>query len=212
MFFLCACAAYKSPPMTQWDFILNGATYSEMTDTMKVAKRPVYLGAGGKLSNFQSNEYGRAPSPSDVNPNEMQFAINLERELYDSLLSPGVQTGRVGTDVVLLITRDTFMYSDAPEISDSGARILRRVADVLKKYNTTWVEITGYTDAMRDKAAAAALSLDMAKRVAVFFVGEKISPTRLFINGRGAARPIAAQDDNGRRMNRRIEIRISPVK
>jgi outer membrane protein OmpA-like peptidoglycan-associated protein len=82
----------------------------------------------------------------------------------------------------------------------------------MKKYDATFLEIAGYTDETRDAHAAAALSGDMASRVGVFLSQHGIIPQRLFIVGRGAARPIAAQDDIGRLTNRRVEIRISPVR
>ena len=65
---------------------------------------------------------------------------------------------------------------------------------------------------MQDKTAAQALSLDMAERVGVYFAQNRVSTSRMFIVGRGSARPIAAQDDMGRLMNRRVEIRISPAR
>ena len=52
----------------------------------------------------------------------------------------------------------------------------------------------------------------MAQRVGIFMATHDINPARMFIVGRGAARPIAAQDDTGRRMNRRVEIRLSPAR
>ena len=82
----------------------------------------------------------------------------------------------------------------------------------MKKYDATFVEIAGYTDATRDARAANALSGDMASRSAVYLTQHGIIPQRLFIVGRGAARPIAAQDDIGRLTNRRIEMRITPVR
>jgi outer membrane protein OmpA-like peptidoglycan-associated protein len=182
---------------------------------MKVAKRPVFLGAGGRVINNErtpAEAYGEEPKPSDINPSLFRYMSSLERELYNSLLKPGIQVQRVGTDVVLLLTRNSFMYSDAPEISDDGADTLRTVAEILKKYDATFIEIAGYTDAMADKSAAAALSIDMAERVAIFLAGDEINTARMFIAGRGAARPIAAQDDRGRMMNRRVEIKISPAR
>ena len=74
------------------------------------------------------------------------------------------------------------------------------------------MEIAGYTDAMRNQQAADALSLDMAQRVGVFLSQNGINTTRMFIVGRGAARPIAAQDDIGRLTNRRVEIRLVPAR
>ncbi|MCL2749093.1 MAG: OmpA family protein [Alphaproteobacteria bacterium] len=187
-----------------------------MTADAKVAKRPVFLGAGGKLISNQQlsvgNQYGAEPTPADINPAVFNYMVALEKELYDSLLKPGIQVQRVGTDVVLLLVRDAFMYIDAPEISADGEDTLKIIAKILKKYDATFIEIVGYTDAMRDKNAAQALSLDMAQRMAIFLAKHDVTPVRMFISGRGAARPIAAQDDAGRRMNRRVEIRLSPAR
>ena len=74
------------------------------------------------------------------------------------------------------------------------------------------MEIAGYTDSMSDKNAAHAFSFDMAGRVGVYFARHNISTSRMFIVGRGSARPIAAQDDIGRLMNRRVEIRLTPAR
>ena len=65
---------------------------------------------------------------------------------------------------------------------------------------------------MRDQHAAQALSLDMAERVAVYLARHGIKTSRMFIVGRGAARPIAGQDEMGRLTNRRVELRITPVR
>lgn len=214
---MCGCVSYQTPVRSEWSVILRGATFSEMTDTMKIAKRPVFIGGGGKIINKDAgpeniNQYGKEPAPTDISPAVLKYMSSLEDELYDSLLKPGIQVQRVGTDVVLLLTRDSFMYWDAPEISDDGEDTLKIVTKILKKYDATFMEISGYTDATMDKNAASALSLDMAQRVGIFMATHDINPARMFIVGRGAARPIAAQDDTGRRMNRRVEIRLSPAR
>ena len=82
----------------------------------------------------------------------------------------------------------------------------------MNKYNATFMEIAGYTDSMQNQTAAHALSLDMAERIAVYLAQHKVSTYRMFITGRGSARPIAAQDDMGRLTNRRIEIKLSPTR
>jgi outer membrane protein OmpA-like peptidoglycan-associated protein len=113
---------------------------------------------------------------------------------------------------VIIMVRDALMSQDIADISSDGADTLNTIARILNKYDATFLEIAGYTDATRDKHAAAALSGDMAMRTAVFFSQHHIIPQRMFVVGRGAARPIAAQDDIGRLTNRRIEIRVSPVR
>jgi len=137
---------------------------------------------------------------------------DLESSLYDALRKPGISVQRAGTDVVIILVRDAIMSVDVPDISSDGADTLKTIAKILNKYDATFIEIAGYTDATRNKNAAAALSQDMAMRTAVFFSQHRIIPQRMFIVGRGAARPIAAQDDIGRLTNRRVEIRISPVR
>ena len=185
-----------------------------MTETSRTAKRPVYLGAGGRtiadIKHNNSLEYG------DKVANDTALAVaymsDLESALYDALRKPGISVQRAGTDVVIILVRDAIMELDAPDISRDGANTLRTVAKILNKYDATFIEIAGYTDAMRDKRAASSLSFDMAMRTGVFFSQHNIMTQRMFIVGRGAARPIAAQDDVGRLTNRRIEIRISPVR
>ena len=46
---LTGCATYSSPDRATWQTYLNGASFTDMTEMSRVAKRPVYLGAGGKL-------------------------------------------------------------------------------------------------------------------------------------------------------------------
>ena len=46
---MCACTPYSSPSRQTWPAYLSGASFTDMTEMSRVAKRPVYLGAGGKL-------------------------------------------------------------------------------------------------------------------------------------------------------------------
>lgn len=217
IFSLCilgGCMGYVSPQRASWPQYLRGASFTDMTEMSRVAKRPVLLGAGGKLVTAQnapaSIEYGdKATNDNMVSVNYM---ANLEYALYDALRKPGISVQRAGTDVVVILVRDAIMELDAPEISSTGDDTLNTIAKILKKYDATFIEIAGYTDAMRDARAAQALSLDMAQRTSVYLARHGIITARMFIVGRGAARPIAAQDDIGRLTNRRVEIRISPAR
>ena len=185
-----------------------------MTETSRTAKRPVYLGAGGQtISHVAQNkkmEYG--DKAANDNAVAVAYMSDLEFELYDALRKPGISVQRAGTDVVVILVRDAIMELNVADISDDGADTLNTISKILKKYDATFLEIAGYTDATRDTHAASALSSDMAMRTAVFFSQHHIIPQRMFIVGRGAARPIAAQDDIGRLTNRRVEIRITPAR
>lgn len=212
---LSACATYKSPDRSTWGTYLYGASFTDMNETAKIAKKPIYLGRGGRVVTDVTDkkpemDYG------DKNQNEsamiLGYMSELEYKLYDALRSPGVSVQRAGTDVVVILVRDAIMELDAPEISADGDDNLGKIASILKKYDATFFEVAGYTDSMRDTSAAHALSLDMAQRVAVYLAEHDINQSRMFIVGRGSARPIAGQDEWGRLTNRRVEIRITPVR
>ena len=214
-FFFCGCTGYHSPNRDTWNQYLYGASFTDMTETAKTAKLPVYMGHGGKIVT-QSGELSEKMQYGDKNNIDNTVLINymsrLEYELYDALRKPGVSVQRAGTDVVIILVRDSIMELNIADISENGADTLKTISKILNKYNATFMEIAGYTDSMRDKNAAYALSIDMAERVGVYFAQHDISTSRMFIVGRGAARPIAAQDDMGRIANRRVEIRLSPAR
>lgn len=210
-----ACAQYSSPERHTWTAYLNGTSFTDMTETSRIAKRPVYLGAGGKLVGDAvdaSNKLDYGDKATNDNIIATQYMAELEYALYDALRKPGISVQRAGTDVVVILVRDAIMELNVADISATGDDTLNIITKILKKYNATFVEIAGYTDAMRDTNAARALSLDMAQRVGVYFSQHGINTARMFIVGRGSARPIAGQDDIGRLTNRRVELRIAPAR
>ena len=213
MMTMTSCVTYHSPARQTWPTLLRGASMTDMTEMSRVAKRPVYLGAGGQLVTATENpaaEYG--DKIANENAAALNYMAKLEYALYDALRMPGISVQRAGTDVVVIMVRDALMELDVADISPDGDRALNIMAKILRQYDATFIEIAGYTDAMRDGAAARSLSLDMAQRVAVYLAQHKINTARMFIVGRGATRPIAAQDDIGRLTNRRVEIRLAPAR
>lgn len=212
---LGACTPYRTPSRQTWSSYLNGASFTDMTEISRVAKRPVYLGAGGVLigdATQKSNAMDYGNKIENDNAIATQYMSELEYAMYDALRKPGISVQRAGTDVVVILVRDAIMELNVAEISATGADTLNTIAKILKKYNATFLEIAGYTDAMRDTNASQALSQDMAQRVGVYLSQHGINTTRMFIVGRGATRPIAGQDDIGRLTNRRVEIRIAPAR
>lgn len=212
---LCGCMDYHSPDRNTWQKYLYGASFMDMTETARTAKTPIYMGHGGKIIT-DTGELSEKMQYGDKNAIDnavlINYMANLEYELYDALRKPGISVQRAGTDVVVILVRDAIMQNDIADISPDGADTLKIISKILNKYNATFMEIAGYTDSMKDKNAAYALSIDMAQRVGVYFAQQDISTSRMFIVGRGAARPIAAQDDIGRLTNRRVEIRLTPVR
>ena len=211
---LIGCSGYHSPDRATWSNYLTGASFIDMNEISRTAKRPVYLGTGGKIITADGNtpelQYG--DKLSNDNSVVVNYMALVEHNMYDTLRKPGISVQRAGADVVIILVRDSIMELNVAEISDTGQDTLHKIAQVLKKYPATFIEIAGYTDAMHDKNAAYALSLDMAKRVGVYLSQNGINTSRMFIVGRGSSRPIAGQDDVGRLTNRRVEIKLAPAR
>lgn len=212
---LSSCVGYQSPNRNTWKTYLSGASFMDMTETAKTAKLPVYMGHGGKIVTT-SGELSPNMQYGDKNSLDnavlVNYMSNLEYELYNSLRKPGISVQRAGTDVVIILVRDSIMELNVANISRDGDDTLKIISKILNKYNATFMEIAGYTDSMQNQNAAHEFSLDMAQRVGVYLAQHDISTSRMFIVGRGAARPIAGQDDMGRLTNRRVEIRLSPAR
>ena len=187
----------------------------DMTETARTAKLPIYMGHGGKIIT-QTGELSEKMQYGDKNSIDnailVNYMSNLEYELYDALRKPGMSVQRAGTDVVIILVRNAIIEENIADISPDGADTLNIISKILNKYNATFMEIAGYTDSMKNQSAAHSLSLDMAERIGVYFAQHNISTSRMFIVGRGSARPIAAQNDVGRLTNRRIEIRLTPAR
>ncbi len=212
---LASCLQYQSPSRENWQQYLSGASFMDMNETSRAAKLPIYMGHGGKIIT-QTGELSSNMQYGDKNAIDNAVLVNymsaLEYELYDALRKPGMSVQRAGTDVVIILVRGAIIQENIADISSDGADTLNIISKILNKYNATFMEIAGYTDSMKNQNAAHALSLDMAERVGVYFARHNVSTSRMFIVGRGSARPIAAQDDMGRLTNRRIEIRLTPAR
>ena len=210
-----ACLSYHSPERNTWGQYLAGASFTDMTESARTAKMPVYMGHGGTIvtSNGELSPNMQYGDKNNLDNSALiKYMSDLEYELYDALRKPGISVQRAGTDVVIILVRDSIMELNVADISSDGADTLKIISKILNKYGATFMEIAGYTDAMTNQTAAHALSLDMAERVGVYFAQHNVSTSRMFIIGRGAARPIAGQDDMGRLANRRVEIRLTPAR
>jgi outer membrane protein OmpA-like peptidoglycan-associated protein len=193
--FIAGCA-YSTPPPGEWGPILAGTSFEQMSPMLRAAKRPLYQDVGGKLV-----PAGQISGYMD----------RLEDALEQNLRKPGIQISRIGTEITVVLVRSAFIYTDSPEISKMGDDLLGDLARVLREHDMTWIEITGYTDAMTNQTNAVALSKDMATRVALYLAKHDVKPIRIFVAGRGSSNPIADQSDIGRLMNLRVEIRLIAV-
>ena len=136
-----------------------------------------------------------------------------EAELRRQTAGTGVEVSRDG-DVIKLNLPDgvTFDFGKA-NLKSQFYPALDNVASTLAEFNQTIVEVSGHTDSIGSDAANQTLSMQRANAVGNYLIGRGLVRERFEIVGFGESRPVASNDtDSGRALNRRVEIRVVPVR
>ena len=87
------------------------------------------------------------------------------------------------------------------------------VALVLQEFNQTLVDVIGHTDSTGSRAYNMQLSQQRATAVSRALAQNGVDSRRMFVEGRGPDNPVASNaTEAGRALNRRVEIRITPLR
>ena len=136
-----------------------------------------------------------------------------EAALRQQTAGTGIDVQRDG-DIIKLNLPDgvTFDFGKA-DLKPQFYPALNNVAATLREYNQTIVEVSGHTDSIGSDAANQTLSERRASTVANYLIGQGLMRERFEIVGMGERYPVASNDtDQGRALNRRVEIRIVPLR
>ncbi|MDQ3495864.1 MAG: OmpA family protein [Pseudomonadota bacterium] len=136
-----------------------------------------------------------------------------EAELRRQTAGTGIDIVRDG-DVIKLNLPDgvTFDFGRA-DLKRQFFPALNNVASTLREYNQTIVEVTGHTDSIGSDAVNQRLSEQRAASVGNYLIGQGLMRERFEIVGMGKRYPIASNStDQGRALNRRVEIRVLPLR
>jgi len=86
-----------------------------------------------------------------------------------------------------------------------------RLATIFRENEKTDILVTGHTDSTGSEDTNQALSEKRARAVANIFISNGVAGARVTTLGMGESQPVASNDSEaGRRLNRRVEIRVSP--
>lgn len=135
-----------------------------------------------------------------------------ERKLREQMRNSGVGVTRVGDEITLNMPSDITFDVDRSDVKPQFASTLASVAQTLREYPSTTVDVAGHADSTGPDAYNQALSQRRADAVAQALISNGVQPVRIVAAGFGEARPIA--DNNtvaGRAQNRRVEIKLRPV-
>lgn len=141
-------------------------------------------------------------------------AIGEQKE-YSTLKipgEPGLYSGALlvkfepATQITL---KDVLFETGSAKLTTSSYTALNRLADFMERKRTLAVEVAGHTDNVGGDADNLSLSQRRAEAVRNYLISRGVSATRLSARGYGATEPVADNTtDEGRRQNRRTEIRI----
>ena len=136
------------------------------------------------------------------------------KQLKEQTAGTGVDVTPVDNGQAILVnlpegvTFDVGSYSLKPEFRTT----LDKVADSLKQYPNSLIDVYGHTDSTGSDAYNQTLSENRARTVANYLQMQGVSPSRIRSQGYGETMPVADNmTEEGRRKNRRVEIKIVPV-
>ncbi len=117
-----------------------------------------------------------------------------------------------GDHLVVTMPQDILFNTDSALVRSDLRSDLRALANNLRDYPNTTVDVVGHTDNTGTAAYNQNLSSRRASAVASVLMDAGVRPSRVRSFGRGEDEPIASnQTTEGRRQNRRVEIVIRPV-
>lgn len=135
-----------------------------------------------------------------------------ESKLRAQLQNSGVQVVRDGDNIILSMPGNITFATNSADVNPDFGDVLTSVGLVLKEYDKTYVDVLGHTDSSGSSSYNQALSERRAQSVSMVLMNQGIIGERLIVKGVGENYPIA--DNNtvqGKALNRRVEIALSPV-
>lgn len=140
-----------------------------------------------------------------------QYFDRQEADLRRATQGTGIDVQRQGNELILNMPSNITFATNSSNIQSALAPTLNNVADILRNYPETIVEIFGHTDSTGSDSYNLDLSERRAQSVANYLLARGVTQ-KVITTGVGESQPIASNDtESGRAQNRRVEIKISPL-
>lgn len=142
-----------------------------------------------------------------------RYQDNQERALRESMQGSGVDVVRQGDNITLDLPSGITFGFDSAALKPEFYPVLDRVANTLRQYDQTIIEVAGHTDSQGSETYNQRLSEQRAQAVGDFLVQRGVNRERLILTGAGETRPVASNEtEAGRAENRRVEITLVPIR
>jgi outer membrane protein OmpA-like peptidoglycan-associated protein len=144
--------------------------------------------------------------------------MDQQRKDFQQQLAPEVQNGSIaieklpGNNLRVTMTSQTAFDTNSTEIKAGFKPSLTKISKILVKYGKTQLTVIGHTDNVGTNDYNQSLSERRAQSVNGYLQGKGVIAERVDSVGRGEEAPRATNaNENGRRLNRRVEILIEPI-
>jgi len=144
--------------------------------------------------------------------------MDSQKKDLEKVLAPEVQAGaidiqKVNQDNLLItMTSQTSFDFDSTAIKPGFYTTMDKIANVLIRYGKTHLTIVGHTDNVGTNQYNQTLSEHRAQAVNDYLRNKGVLVQRLEFVGRGETAPRATNaTEEGRRLNRRVEIVVEPI-
>ncbi|MGY3687308.1 OmpA family protein [Vibrio coralliilyticus] len=209
---LSGCQATQRQNATTGESETNSATKGALLGAL--AGAAVGLATGDDATERRQHALIGAAGGAAVGGGVGYYFDQQEAALRKELLDSGVQVERVGENQLMLrmengIGFQTGSYNLDPSIHNT----LRGVAKILVEYPDTSLVIEGHTDSTGSDTTNQVLSERRAESVRSYLISQGVASGRAIARGNGERFPLCTNNTSeGRACNRRVEIKILPLK
>lgn len=144
--------------------------------------------------------------------------MDSQKKDFEKVLASEVQAGEITiqkvnqNNLLITMTGQTAFDFDSTTIKPGFYTTMDKIANILVRYGKTQLTIVGHTDNVGSNQYNQTLSERRAKAVNDYLLNKGVLVQRLVFLGRGETSPRASNaTEEGRRLNRRVEIIIEPI-
>lgn len=135
-----------------------------------------------------------------------------ERELNQQLAGSGALVTNTGSQLRVILPESVTFPTGSAAVDPGFRPALREIARSLVAHPSSTIRVVGHTDNVGSAEYNRTLSKERALAVARILIGYGVPASRITYSGRGFAEPITSNNSvEGRAMNRRVEIIITPT-
>ena len=162
--------------------------------------------AGGAIGRYMDNQEA---SMRQALANVEGASIQRDQEV---LAQAGRDSTKKSIDVLTVTFKSDYLFAvNSSTLLPGAYDEINRVANVLRQYPETNIQIAGHTDSTGSVDTNQRLSERRAEAVKNALVGMGVDQSRLATIGYGEGKPVANNStEAGRQQNRRVEVRIIP--